>query len=1154
VDLNGFLTTVRGDFRILSTDTGTPSNERLRIFGNASGASLTIEGNLEISGPSSVTFSFAGTDNTLFVGGNYSNSATIRTTFAQGVGSLEMFVQGNYTQSGLVNRLTTNAAGIFNLYLQGNLSHATSNISSTAGSQPNIYFVSDGLQIYSGAGAVSGPINYFVEGSTQLDVGTSALRGTGSFTLRSTATLLVGAVNGSGANGSGAIQNSTTTGNIRVPIANRFYEDESTIIYNGTQAQQLGSGHPSTTIVNTIINNPAGVSVSGSPRTVSGDLTLQSGNLTLAATAIFTLNRNISAGSNFIIPAAAGTSDLVINGDGLVHTFPFPATPVTIRDFTLNRSGGRIVFNTNVTITRAVNLTNGELEFSGRTLVLNGTLSAPSGTLASNSSASVLQIGGGGAFGTLVMAAAPENQVGTLTFNRGTTGTLTNATNINVVNTFNLNNGNFINSGSIVFSDGANLNRTANAATITVNRPTVINLGNTYNVSYTGGTIDTGLEIPDEFNDTDLGNLTITAGTINLGQALFVNGNVNLNGGTLNAGANTITMQGLQWNDNGGTFGPGTGLVIFNSSAGTVIGGSSIPLFGNLTLNDGASLTLPSGDITINGNIQINSASTLNANSGTIILGGGTSTTFAGGAKTCNNITLQKGGGADVTLTSGVNLAGQLSVVNNGNDFASNGLLTLLSNASSTASIGILPGGRTVSGNVNVQRYIQGVGRFYRHISSPVLNPTVQQIISSGVTITGPFTGTSFPCAGCATNNPSFYYYDETVAGVQNNGWIPYPPSGGSSATSTLDRGRGYYLFVRAELGSPTTTLSGSINSGTIPLPVTYTTTIGGTDNDGWNFVGNPYPSAIDWDIAGGWTKTNITGNQISIWDPTKGTSGGFRVWNGTLGDLGSGRIASGQGFWIKTNPAPALTVNETAKTNTLTAFYREGENQEAHYLHIALEGNGNEDNAYIQLTEEASAGHDQYDGYKLPLEEELSFATLSRDNKKLSINALKELTLDEEIPVELINIAPGSYTFTRKSVGMLSGVPIFIRDNFLRTISEFDENKPYSFEIKDIAGSRRKDRFSLVFKSSVNSFTESLVSIYPNPVEGKLNLEVYSQVRPAGTVIDLSGKSIGEITWQEIDSNIWQGSLSMQDNQSGIYIASVQTHAGFERIKFVKK
>ncbi len=26
----------------------------------------------------------------------------------------------------------------------------------------------------------------------------------------------------------------------------------------------------------------------------------------------------------------------------------------------------------------------------------------------------------------------------------------------------------------------------------------------------------------------------------------------------------------------------------------------------------------------------------------------------------------------------------------------------------------------------------------------------------------------------------------------------------------------------------------------------------------GWNLVGNPYPSPIDWDAASGWTKTNV--------------------------------------------------------------------------------------------------------------------------------------------------------------------------------------------------------------------------------------------------------------------------------------------------------
>ena len=288
ISWEGNLLTVRNNLSILATDTGGPSNERLRIFGASSDNTLIIGGDLILSGPSSVSFTDAGTNNIIAVGGNLTNTATIRTTFVLGAGSLGLDIAGNYSKTSSTVRFTGNAASTVDVNLVGNFTYGTTTFSAIAGSTANLNFTGGGpVQTYSGTGAVTNAINYTVADNSILDLGTSFLRGTGTFTLNSSATLRVGAVNGSGTNGNGAIQTGTTQGNIRVS-GTRTYQDGSTIIYNGAAAQQLGSGHPGgaspgvSPIVNTIINNSAGVTTVGS-RIISGDLTLQSGNLNAAA-------------------------------------------------------------------------------------------------------------------------------------------------------------------------------------------------------------------------------------------------------------------------------------------------------------------------------------------------------------------------------------------------------------------------------------------------------------------------------------------------------------------------------------------------------------------------------------------------------------------------------------------------------------------------------------------------------------------------------------------------------------------------------------------------------------------------------------------------------------------------------------------------------
>jgi hypothetical protein len=1156
INLNGALTEViLGNLTVSNTGA---ANERLRFFSDGgSGEVLNIIGDLIISGGSSVVFTNTATDCQVVVGGNFSNSSSRRQTFALGAGgSVIVDVTGNLSHSTNGLRLTANATASATLNLFGNFSLAGTTLSSTAGSSAVINFRSGTVQTFTRTGTPTqtGPLAWNVLDNTTLDIAAASfLAGTtttSSFFLESGSTLVTRAVNGSGTNASGAIQSSTTQGSIRVATTLRTYQTGSTITYQGAAAQQMGNGHPAA--ANTVINNSVGVTTVGS-RSILGDLTLQSGNLTIAGTTALTLGGVITAGANAIVPTT--TSDIVLLGNGLTGVFPFPAGAITFRNFTLDRISGSVTFNNNVTLTGVVSLANGELDFSGRALILNGTFSAPAGSLLSTSNTSVLQIGGTGAFGSLVMSSSPGNVVGTFTFNRTTGGTLTNASDFFVANIFNLNNGTLTNSSRIVMANNANLLRTASTATLVTNGPEVAVTGETYNVTYSN-TLTTGLELPDASNSTDMGNLTVSGGTVTLSQDLTINGSVSLNGGTLAQGANTITMEGGFWNDNIGNITSTTGTVVFNSSAGTTVGGSSTPQFGNLTLNNGAMLTLPS-IVNISGNILINSGGTLNAATTTIVLNGAVSSNFGGGGKTYFNLSQSKTGGADVTLTSGVNLTGVLTVVNNGSDFASGGLLTLVSNASGTATIAELLTGRTVSGNVNAQRFVAGVGRFYRDISTPVTNPSVQQIISSGVTITGNFTGSSFPCGGCATNNPSMFFYTESVAGAQNQGYTAFPTPGGNSSTSFLTTGRGYNVLVRNEIGSPTITLTGTINSGSINLPVSFTSTAGGITEDGWNFVGNPYPSAIDWDAAG-WTKTNVAGNQISVYDPTKPPSGGYRVWNGAIGDLGNGRIASGQGFWFKADAAPTLTVTESTKSSTATSFYRTREsNEELDYLRIDLTGLQTDESAFIQRIDQASHGYDTFDGNKLSPPDQVSFSTLSSDKRKLSINSIGVVRENDEFQLKLVNLIPGEYSLSiSELVGDFLGKRIKIRDNFLKTETDMSLLHAFKFSVRDMAGSTNPDRFTLVFGDGLSSLNADLriAQVYPNPVQDIIYSEVFSETEPISEIVDMNGKSMGSLIWENIEKDLWLGKADMTWLPSGVYLLKLTSEKGFEFSKIIKK
>jgi hypothetical protein len=170
------------------------------------------------------------------------------------------------------------------------------------------------------------------------------------------------------------------------------------------------------------------------------------------------------------------------------------------------------------------------------------------------------------------------------------------------------------------------------------------------------------------------------------------------------------------------------------------------------------------------------------------------------------------------------------------------------------------------------------------------------------------------------------YWFDETVLGGLNDGWVPYTSSAGS-----VQQGLGIIHY-----NNPfTKTISLNVGlSNTVNFPITYSTT-GVPANDGFNMVGNPFPGTIDWDNAN-WVKTNVAGT-IYTWSNCNGSYGSY---NGGLGTGGmDGEIASGEGFWIQTTAAaPALSAPKSVMLDGSEPLYKMN-NSPINYVRFEFNG-----------------------------------------------------------------------------------------------------------------------------------------------------------------------------------------------------------------------
>ena len=484
--------------------------------------------------------------------------------------------------------------------------------------------------------------------------------------------------------------------------------------------------------------------------------------------------------------------------------------------------------------------------------------------------------------------------------------------------------------------------------------------------------------------------------TVTLGANLSVSGTLTIQTTTkvaLAAGSGfTLTVGGLT--------------TLFGNNNFT-INASNTAYFNSMVIDSGSTASTPAGTTFINkGTTQVTGTITMNPapaapNNSQINNSGGTFYAgISGTACTINmsdNAILNNGGSGNFYLgpTSVINLTGTNATVNN-----NVGTFTIQSDATGSGTIGAITGsGASLTGTYSVQRYITGgTGyRGYRLLSSPVtsgvkLGNNVYSInyLLNSCYVTGT-TGTAGGFDNTGAGNPSIYIFRENLA-PSNSSFISGNYRGINDITAspkyTLDvDGAGYYIpvgngflfFFRGDRSvttfaaettttyvptNTTLTATGKLNQGpdTVSMWFSHTSTNLGwstsTSNAairGYNLVGNPYASSINWDTYSSTSSTAAiyapgTNGFIYVLD---GKSKNYNVYQAGFGGVGtiaatnSNIIPSGQGFFVRaTKNVCGLIFNESCKTNT-QATHAAGNLFLGHpplannkqYLHLSLMG-----------------------------------------------------------------------------------------------------------------------------------------------------------------------------------------------------------------------
>ena len=474
----------------------------------------------------------------------------------------------------------------------------------------------------------------------------------------------------------------------------------------------------------------------------------------------------------------------------------------------------------------------------------------------------------------------------------------------------------------------------------------------------------------------------------------------------------------------------------------------------DITIENSTSLTVTDNTLQIAGTIS--NGGTFTATQGTIKITGSVSQAIGANVFTANtimNLTIDNAAG--VTLQGPLQVTG-IVLAQNGNLF-SGGNLTLVSTSAQTALIDGTGAGE-VLGNVIMERYLASAFG-YKYLSSPFQSATVSELATE-VNLLAAF--------------PTFYGYNEdnsidtSGVTVYTSGWSKYTNPG-----NILVPLSGYAANLGPDPAATpiTANMTGVVNNGYLQTALynhdrKYT--------KGFNLVGNPYPSPIDWN-ASGWTKINID-NALYFFNASGSQyAGAYSSYvNGVSSGNADNTIPAMQGFFVHVSDgtypvAGSLGLTNTVRVNNLNPIFKRAELDPRTILRFTANfetKDAIDDEAVIYFDNTANLSFDkERDALKMINTDLMvpNLYTLTAESRQLSINAMpfpEELTA--RIPLGITTYTDGWVTFKAYDLHQLPAhLNIYLADAETGKFQDLNQLPNHRFYLNS---GEHNQRFSLVF------------------------------------------------------------------------------------------
>jgi hypothetical protein len=373
----------------------------------------------------------------------------------------------------------------------------------------------------------------------------------------------------------------------------------------------------------------------------------------------------------------------------------------------------------------------------------------------------------------------------------------------------------------------------------------------------------------------------------------------------------------------------------------------------------------------------------------------------------------------------------------------------------------------------------------------------------------------------------------------------------------SLILGRGYRAARDASEDASygtTFTFRGAIETGEVTVPITAS----GAPFDGWNLLGNPYPSYLDFSAFFTLNQAQFASDAYqAVYGYDGDASNGWTILNNlSITDL----IAPGQGFFIKSKPGGGVvTFDSSMQMSGNSDDFILGRNSQdsssTTFVKLEISTSNESYSTRVYLNPNCSLGLDAgYDAAifngQAPDFGIYTHLVNENENVPLAIQAIsmEDVNYNTQIPMGVSSNANEDLVFSLAESTMPDYINVYLEDSESNTITLLNEG---DYSLTTTSALNGVGRFFIRLENSaLSSYTPSLLealNIYNNNITKEIIIDGQLLDKTSLKIFDLKGSLLLET---DLNPNVSTNSVKVDGFAQGIYIIRISSNLGDKQIK----